>query len=246
MKTNSESSPSSALSPAELLAEIINDGFLLVDPKWEIIYSNRKAQQLLRRSATELAGCELWQVIPVESNASAQQTLERALQQQATVEVDVFYPNLFTWHEVRAAPSPQGLILILRDVTDRQWLIHHEAERTYLRNVFMNAPVAMSVLRTAHHQFEFINVQGQRLIGGRNVEGLTVREAFPELVEQGFLDILDHVYQTGESYQVTESPVQIDRNGTGVLEESLYNISFQALKGFDGKVSGILSISIEA
>jgi len=241
----SEPSLPNNLPPVTVLAEAINDGCLLVDSEWKIIYSNHKSQQMLQRSLAELGQGTLWDIITHTPDSAAQQQLTRALEQQVMVEIDVFYPHLFKWHEVRAVPAPQGLLLILRDITDRQWLIHREAERIYLRNIFMDAPVPISVTRGPHHQFEFVNHQGRKLIGGRNVEGMMVREAFPELVGQGFLEILDHVYRTGQSYYVENQPVQFDRHSTGVLEEAYFNISYQALQGFTGQVSGIFSISTE-
>jgi PAS domain-containing protein len=233
------------LPSAEVLIEAIHNGFLLVSPEWKVVHSNRNAQQLLRRSWSELASSDLWEIIVADPNALAQQELRRAVEQQVSVEVDVFYPHLFTWHEVKATPSPQGLILVLRDITDRQWLIHREAERAYLRKLFMDAPIAISVTRGSHHQFEFINRFAEKLIGGRQVEGLMVREAFPEVVGQGLLEILDRVYETGESYQAEEVPIAIDRHGTGVVEEGFFNISYQALRSFNHAISGILSVSIE-
>jgi hypothetical protein len=236
---------SGSLPPADVVVEVINDGFLLVSSEWNILHSNKKSQQLLRRSAAELTDCSLWDIIVADPNASAQQQLRRAVREQVMVEVDVFYPALFTWQEVRGVPSPQGLMLILRDITDREWLIHREAEKTFLRNTFMDAPVAMSVTRGPHHQFQFVNNEGRKLIGGRDIEGLTVREAFPEVVEQGFVEILDAVYQTGESFVAKERTIRFDRHGTGVLEEVCVNMSYQALRGFNGNVSGIINIVLE-
>jgi transcriptional regulator with PAS, ATPase and Fis domain len=229
----------------ELLAESIQDGLLLVDPEWKITYSNRSAQQLLRRPGTELFNCSLWDLIKTDPNTTAQHQLARAVKEQVTVELDVFHPNLFTWHEVRAVPSPQGLILTLRDITDREWLIHREAEKTFLRHTFMEAPVPITVMRGPHHLFQFVNNEAKKLIGGRDVEGLTVREAFPEVVEQGFVEILDNVYRTGENYVAKQQTVRFDRHGTGVLEEACFDMSYQALRGFNGEVSGIINIVIE-
>jgi len=245
MKASAETILTNRLPSPELVAEAMNDGFLLVNSDWNIVYSNRKAQQLLRRSGPELADLSLWDLIVADPNVKAQQQLNRAVQEQVTVEIDVFYPHLFTWHEVRAMPSPQGLMLILRDITDREWLIHREAEKTFLRNTFMEAPVAMSVMRGPHHHFQFVNSEARKLIGGRNVEGLTLREAFPEVVEQGFIAILDNVYQTGENFVAKARTVWFDRHGTGVLEEACFDMSYQALRGFNGKVSGIINIVIE-
>ena len=231
--------------PAEFLIEVMSDGLLIVDHNWKIVHSNSKAQQLLRRTPEDLAGCSLWDIIATDPNFSVERELKRAVQQQVIGEVDVFHPHLYKWHEMRAVPWAQGLVVTLRDITEKQWLIHREAEQTYLRNIFLDAPVALSVTRGFHHKFEFVNHEAKKLIGSRDIEGLTVREAFPEIVEQGFIEILDHVYKTGESFQAKNRPVRLDRSGTGVLEEACFNVSYQALRGFNGAVSGILSISVE-
>ena len=48
--------------------------------------------------------------------------------------------------------------------------------------------------------------------------GRTAREAFPELVQQGFVEKLDKVYQTGEPFFGMEVPFWLDlEGGTGVV-----------------------------
>ena len=50
------------------------------------------------------------------------------------------------------------------------------------------------------HLFEYINPALMALIGGRGVPGQPVVECLPELVEQGFIAILDGVLRTGEPF----------------------------------------------
>ncbi|MFD1732889.1 hypothetical protein ACFSC4_20115 [Deinococcus malanensis] len=121
--------------------------------------------------------------------------------------------------------------MILRDITDRQWLLRKEAERGYLRNLFNDAPIALSILRGPQHQFEFINDFARQLIGNRNVDGLTVREAFPELEQQGFFELLDQVYRTGVAVEGTERRAQLTDPHTGAVRDLYINYAYVPLRG---------------
>jgi PAS domain S-box-containing protein len=233
------------LIASESLVESINDGFIMVDSTWYVTYMNRRAQVMLRCLDSSVTSRRLWDLMPEDPSTDAYRQLHRAVAQQISVEFDVFYPLLYVWHEVRAIPSTNGVALILRDITDRQWLVRREAEHAYLRNLFNDAPVAITITRGPYHQYEFVNNFARKLIGGRNIEGLTVREAFPEVEGQGFFELMDQVYRTGEPYYAEERFIQFARDGTGVLEDAYFTFTYQALRGFDAQVSGILNISVE-
>ncbi|MFD1734219.1 PAS domain-containing protein [Deinococcus malanensis] len=114
-----------------------------------------------------------------------------------------------------------------------------------MRNLFNDAPIALSILRGPQHQFEFINNFSRQLIGNRNVDGLTVREAFPELQQQGFFELLDQVYRTGEAVQGAERRAQLTDPHTGEVHDLYINYAYVPLRGFDAEVSGILSLSVD-
>jgi PAS domain S-box-containing protein len=227
----------------ESLAEAIHEGVIEVDHNFCISFSNRRSQILFRRSREELHQLPLWSLMATDANPVIEREVRRAIEQQVNVEFDVFYPSLYMWHEVRCIPSPTGLTLILRDITDRQWLIHREAERTYLKNLFQDAPVAISVMRGPDHQIEFLNDLARQIIGDREVQGLTTSEAFPELAGQGIIELLDHVYTTGESHHSEEQLVQFEHNGQ--VDERYFTFTYQPLRGFDAQIAGVLTINVE-
>jgi PAS domain S-box-containing protein len=231
------------LITTEILAEAIQDGVIEVGTDCRLTFSNRQAQRLFRRSGEEIAALGLWDLMVRDSNPTIEREVQRAIEERVTTEFDVFYPSLYMWHEVRCVPHPRGLTLILRDITDRQWLIHREAERTYLRNLFQDAPVAISVMRGPDHQIEFLNDLARQIIGDRDVQGQTVRQAFPELVEQGFLEILDHVYTTGESHHSEEQLVRFEQQGQ--VEERYFSFTYQPLRGFDAQIAGVLTVNVD-
>src|SRR3984885_9694598 len=69
-----------------------------------------------------------------------------------------------------------------------------------LRDMFVQSPNFSALLQGPEHRFVLTNPAYERLIGHRNVIGLTVREAVPEAGRQGFIDLLDNVFATGKAF----------------------------------------------
>jgi len=163
------------------------------------------------------------------------------------------------WVEITGAPlrNPHGeltggLVVIddidaeRRGAEERDHLIRAlDLERARLRTILSEAPAHIAVLRGPEHIFEFVNPPYQRSIGERVLLGRGAREALPELAEQGFMDLVDSVYTTGQPFSVDEIPAAVDRGGDGVLEEGFYNLVILPLRDAEGRVDGILSHSID-
>lgn len=115
-------------------------------------------------------------------------------------------------------------------------LANEQARLTY---IFQNAPAFVAVLRGAQHVYELTNPAYLRLIGHRHVIGKTVREALPDLVGQGYFELLDKVYQTGEPFVGRESPVELQHTPDSPLERRYVNFVFQPIFEADQSVSGI-------
>lgn len=111
-------------------------------------------------------------------------------------------------------------------------------ERKLLQGFFNQALGAFCILRGPDHVFEMVNPGYLELLGGRNPIGLSVRKALPELEGQGFYELMDHVYKTGETYTASETLASIMRNGK--LEHLYVNFSYQPFKDNKGNIEGIL------
>ena len=71
--------------------------------------------------------------------------------------------------------------------------------------------------------------------------GKSVREAVPESVEQGFVDILNRVYHTGEPFVGKEVPIDLVQND-GTNKHFYINFVYQPLRNFDQKIYGIVAV----
>jgi PAS domain S-box-containing protein len=110
-----------------------------------------------------------------------------------------------------------------------------------LLTVFRQAPAFMAVLRGPDHVFEFANDAYLTLVGHRDIIGKPVAEALPELRDQGFVQLLDKVYATGEPYVGREIAVTLQRSPTEPAEEHYLDFVYQPLTEPDGERVGIVA-----
>jgi signal transduction histidine kinase len=113
--------------------------------------------------------------------------------------------------EARVAARTQEVLVAQADAHAQQTALlaatqRRVEEREAFYQVFEQAPAAVALLRSPGHRFEFVNPAYQALFSGRPLAGRDAAEAVPELLDQGFVALLDQVYQTGETFFGTEQP----------------------------------------
>ncbi len=111
-------------------------------------------------------------------------------------------------------------------------------ERQEFYEIFEQTPAAIVVLRGSEHRYEYFNAAYLTLFPGRDLLGRSVAEALPEAEAQGFVALLDHVYQTGETYYGTELPLTTAQPNGAPPRETFFNLTYQALRE-NGAVTGI-------
>jgi two-component system CheB/CheR fusion protein len=127
-----------------------------------------------------------------------------------------------------------------RPPTEREGLLRQlENERAKLAAIIEQAPAFICMLRGPQHVFELANERYHEMVGKGDIIGKPVCKAVPEVEGQGFFELLDTVYRTGETFTGNEMPLMLRRSADGSLDRRLVNLVFQALREPDGSVSGI-------
>ncbi|HYG28510.1 MAG TPA: PAS domain S-box protein [Caulobacteraceae bacterium] len=110
-----------------------------------------------------------------------------------------------------------------------------------LKQLFERAPGLAVVLRGPDHVFEYANPGYLQLMGWRGLEGRPLREAVPELEGQGFLELLDEVYRTGQPFEGREISIHLPSAPGEPLKEGFYDFVYQPIVGPTGEVEGIFA-----
>ncbi|MDQ2988399.1 MAG: ATP-binding protein [Pseudomonadota bacterium] len=146
------------------------------------------------------------------------------------------------------SPSQLGL---MENVADRIWSAieraraehrlgeQKRAESERLKAMFGQAPGFVCILGGPQHVYEFANTAYCRLVGDRPLIGKPVREALPDLVGQGFFELLDEVYGSATAFTAHDVPLVIERTPGDGPAASYIDFVYQPILGADGRATGI-------
>lgn len=159
----------------------------------------------------------------------------------------------FKWWDVRVMPiyDDMGkiykLLSISTDISEerkieeeRKLLVEQiQTEKSKLVDIIKNAPAFIAILKGKDHTFEMANDPYMQLIGHRDIIGKTVANALPEVIAQGYITLLDDVYNTKKPFIGNEIKVFLQRSKKAILEERYINFVYQPIHEVEGLVSGI-------
>ncbi|MDQ6680530.1 MAG: ATP-binding protein [Pseudomonadota bacterium] len=112
-------------------------------------------------------------------------------------------------------------------------------QESLLTLLFEQAPGFIALLEGPNHLFTLVNPAYYRLVGPRELIGKPAREAVPEAVHAGFIDILDKVFSSGEPFVGRRLPLQVHRVEGAKPERRFLDFVYQPLLGRAGAVAGI-------
>jgi PAS domain-containing protein len=116
-------------------------------------------------------------------------------------------------------------------------------DRSWISQLFRLAELQIAILGGPDLRYVAVNDAFARAVGGRNIIGRTMREAFPELAGTGHFEIAESVYATGEPYVAHEVPATWDRGGGP--EVTYTDAILQALRADDGTINGLAFFALD-
>jgi len=114
-----------------------------------------------------------------------------------------------------------------------------DQELQRFRDMFAQSPSFSALLHGPEHRFVLVNPSYLQLVGHRDVIGLTVREAIPEVEGQGFLDLLDEVFTTGKPFIGKDVKIVLQRTADGRPNTRFLDFVYQPIRGPSGQVTSI-------
>jgi diguanylate cyclase (GGDEF)-like protein/PAS domain S-box-containing protein len=136
------------------ILENLTEAYALLDKEGRFIYVNRKTEQLLQQAAEQLQDKCLWDEFQDILGGDFYQQCQCALTDNEPAECTIYYPKLQIWLEIRAIPSEEGMVLSLRDVSERHRIEQfHLAQTEILERIAANAPL-QDIMDTVVHLAE--------------------------------------------------------------------------------------------
>lgn len=137
----------------------------------------------------------------------------------------------------RARPVETALIERAREAEQAHQALLADSED--FRRLFQQAPGFIAVMTGPDHVFTFANDAYRKLVGGREVVGMPVREALPEIEGQGFFEMLDAVYRDGIQRGGEGARVVLQQGPDEKPREAFLDFSYAAIRNTGGGISGI-------
>ncbi|HZV62839.1 MAG TPA: ATP-binding protein [Methylophilaceae bacterium] len=112
------------------------------------------------------------------------------------------------------------------------------ANSELFHQMFDESPAFFALLRGPDFIFEMVNEAYKDLLPDRVIEGKPLREVIPEIKSQGHLDLLNHVYTTGELFKGHGMPMRL-HDPDGNEREVYVDFVYQPIKDDEGSVIAI-------
>ncbi len=151
----------------------ITDAFCALDSEWRFTYVNDRAIQDIDLDREDLLGRDFRSVFPVLDGSELESVALEAMDRQETRSVETYLDPYDTWIDARIYPSPSGVSIYWRDVTERverEWELNERTER--LEAVIENAPVGVfaldgngTVTFAEGRIFDYLDVDADEFVG---------------------------------------------------------------------------------
>ncbi|KRB21945.1 hypothetical protein ASD99_06925 [Mesorhizobium sp. Root695] len=136
--------------------------------------------------------------------------------------------------------EPAGVIAIVIETTAKvaaeRW---QSSERDRQRQMFEQAPGFMAMLSGPQHVVDLTNAAYMQLVGHRDIIGMPIRQALPEVEGQGFFELLDQVFTSGEAFIGYALKTKLQRTPGAATEERFIDLVYQPVRNPSGEVFGI-------
>ncbi|HEX2605826.1 MAG TPA: PAS domain-containing protein [Flavisolibacter sp.] len=119
--------------------ERITDGFIALDRNFCYIYANQKVGELVQRDPATLIGKNVWEEFPEAVGSTTYKAFQTAMNEQRFISNIDYYEPLNLWQENYIYPSPEGLSIFIRDISERKKLEKELFERERRQQIEITA-----------------------------------------------------------------------------------------------------------
>lgn len=233
--------------PSDILLQHVPQIIYQADPDGQIVFINNFWHDYTGCKKSEVSA--FMNYIHPEDLEFVSSTFEKARKARRVWEEQFRLRNRdgeYRWHLGRSRPlfnehgEVTGWVGVSYDIHKKK-----EAQealkltQTIMSQAFVQSPSFLAILKGRDFVFEEANAKYFEIIGNREILGKPIREALPEITNQGFISILEDVYDHNKSFTGNEVPALL--NG----QQKYVDFNYVPLHDAKGKVFGIMVHGID-
>ncbi|MBO9659719.1 MAG: PAS domain S-box protein, partial [Chitinophagaceae bacterium] len=179
--------------------ERITDGFIALDENFRYTYMNTKAGQLVHMEPASLMGKHIWEVFPGAVGSATYRAFNEAMNKQQYMSNTDYYEPLQLWQENHIYPSPKGLSVFIRDITEKKRAAREITEARDLADKLIDSLPGVFYFYDQHGKFIKWNKQFELVTGysGDEIARMHPAEFFPEEEREYITNRIMGVFEKG-------------------------------------------------
>lgn len=146
--------------------ERITDSFIALDNAWHYTYANQNAARMMNRKPEEIIGRHIRDLNPAYETQPEFITYKKAMESQQYHFFEAHESGTKNWFEHHLYPSPEGLTVVYRDMTQRKQAEIALAEnRNFIESIIHASPDIIYIYDIELGRNVFVNEGMQKILG---------------------------------------------------------------------------------
>jgi PAS domain S-box-containing protein len=168
------------------LFDRITDAFIALDLDWNFTYVNKRAGEIFGQDPRYLIGKNFWTERPNAINSPFEEAFRKSMKEQKTLHLNEYHKPRDSYYETHIYPSPNGLSIFFRDITEQKKAEEKIAQMQSLMSLLVeNAPAAVAMF---DKDMRYLVVSKRYLrdyrLNGIDVIGQSHYDVFPEMPQR--------------------------------------------------------------
>lgn len=223
---------------AQYILESIQDGFLSLDPAFDVAAVNGAAEKMLGKKRADLVGVSLWDIFPKQAGTPTAINFRRTMTERESMRSEYLDDKTHRWFEITSYPSTEGGITVFfRNITRRKLdgdALRLSEER--FRVALKQSPIAVFNLDRELRVTWIYNALAA--LASDPAEGSHASDVFPAELSAQITAAAKECLRTGVGSRFYDSV----RVGAG---QRTYDVTIEPLRDSQSLVTGITGAMID-
>lgn len=181
----------------------VTDAFISLDEHFNYLFINQKAAELIRRDPASIIGKNIWKEFADVVGSPTYHAFIKAMTEQVYVSNIDYYKPLDLWQENHIYPSPDGLSVFIRNITEQKKSERAALQSEEVRTLIMNSAMDAIISIDETGKINFWNKRAETIFGWSfdDIKDKTLAETIiPPSYRDKHTRGVERYLQTGEAH----------------------------------------------